>query len=187
MGVPLTSATSLHSRAASRNRNRSLAGEIKAVKQDYESAVKQFLVVRRFRSPVVESLGRLKEKSTIPQDIGSVVPGSTAAKTRPQSRRGPSSATVNGHARAGASRSFEEQRSSPGVSRSNSRGRGGVRGVHFQRQSSHDDIEVTPSQPEVGVDGALDDEQDGLSAEEALLRRIWGSREVYESGDPVQA
>ncbi|KAJ9607189.1 hypothetical protein H2200_008261 [Cladophialophora chaetospira] len=185
MGVPLASATSLHGRAASRNRNRSLAGEIKAVKQDYESAVKQLMVVRRFRSPMVESLNRLKDKSTLPQDIGSVAAGGAASKSRPQSRRGPNAPTVNGNTRAGISRSFEEQRSSPLASRSNSRGRGG-RGVHFQRQSSHDDIEVTPSQPDGSPDGAQDDEQFGLSPEEALVRRIWGSREVYESGEHGQ-
>ncbi len=169
-GMP--SATSLHSRAASRNRNRSLAGEIKAVKKDYDSAVKQLMVVRRFRSPMLESLGRLKEKSTLPQDVGNV-----ASRNRPQSRRGPSAPNVNGQPRAGASRSFEEQRSSPLTSRSNSRGRGGR--VHFQRQRSHDDIEVTPSQPD-GTDGAQDDEQD-------LIRRIWDSREVYDSGEHGQA
>ena len=186
MGAPLASAASLHGRAASRNRNRSLAGEAKAVKQDYESAVKQFLVVRRFRSPMIESLSRLKDKSTLPQDIGSAISGGTAAKSRPQSRRGPSTTTVNGHARPGVSQSFEEQRSSPLASRSNSRGRGGGR-VHFQRQSSPNDIDVTPSRSETGLDGAQDDEQDGLSPEEALIRRIWASREVYEPGDHAQA
>ncbi|ETI28075.1 hypothetical protein G647_00524 [Cladophialophora carrionii CBS 160.54] len=185
MGVPLASATSLHSRAASRNRNRSLAGEIKAVKQDYETAMKQFMVVRRFRSPMIESLNRLKEKNVLPQDIGMAATAGTASKSRPQSRRGPSANTVNGHAGAGISRSCEEQRSSPLASRSGSRGRGGR--VHFQRQGSHDDIEVTPSQPESGLDGAQDDEQFGLSPEEALVRRIWGSREVYEPGEHGQA
>ncbi|KIW73468.1 hypothetical protein PV04_01582 [Phialophora macrospora] len=185
MGVPLASATSLHSRAASRNRNRSLAGEIKAVKQDYETAMKHFMVVRRFRSPMIESLNRLKEKGALPQDIGMAASAGTAAKSRPQSRRGLSGNAVNGHARAVVSRSFEEQRSSPLASRSNSRGHGGR--VHFQRQSSHDDIEVTPSQPDGGLDGAQDDEQFGLSPEEALIRRIWGSREVYEPGEHGQA
>ncbi|EXJ64146.1 hypothetical protein A1O7_00482 [Cladophialophora yegresii CBS 114405] len=185
MGVPMASATSLHSRAASRNRNRSLAGEIKAVKQDYETAMKQFMVVRRFRSPMIESLNRLKDKNVLPPDIGMAASAGTASKSRPPSRRGPSATTVNGHTRVGVSRSFEEQRSSPLASRSNSRGRGGR--VHFQRQSSHDDIEVTPSQRNSGLDGAQDDEQFGLSPEEALVRRIWGSREVYDPTEHGQA
>lgn len=182
MGVPLSSATSLHGRAASRNRNRSLAGELKAVKQDYESAVKQFMVVRRFRSPMIESLSRLKEKTSLPQDIGLAAASGSAGKSRPQSRRGPSVTNVNGHARPAISRSFEDQTSSPLVTRSNSRGRGGR--VHFQRQSSHDDIEVTPSTG--GLDGAQDEEQFGLSAEEALIRRIWASRDVYDPGEHGQ-
>jgi hypothetical protein len=192
MGVAPGSVTSLHGRAASRNRNRSMAGEVKAVKQDYETATKHFLVVRRFRNPMLESLNRLKEKSAIPQDVGLAISGGAASKSsRPQSRRGPESSTsVNGHTRTGSSRSFEDQqqhRSMPSTGRSSSRGRGGATGsgrVHFQRQSSHDDIEVTPSQLDNNEMGSSpEDESFGASAEDALIRRIWGSREVYEPGD----
>ena len=185
MGLSLGSSTSLHSRAGSRSRSRplatgrTLAGEIKAVKQDYESSVKQLMVVRRFRSPIVESMNRLKETSVLPQDIGVIPSGGVASKSRPQSRRGLSATNANGHAKAGMSRSLEDKKSAPLASRSNSSGRGGR--VHFQRQSSHDDIEVTPSQG--SPDGNQDDEQDGLSPEEALIKRLWESREVYQPAD----
>ncbi|KAK5062458.1 hypothetical protein LTR84_004529 [Exophiala bonariae] len=184
IGMDVGSSTSLHSRTGSRSRNRNLAaggrtlaGEIKAVKQDYEGAVKQLTVVRRFRSPVVESMTRLKESGALPQDIGVSSASGIASKSRPQSRRGISSNNVNGHAKGGVSRSIEDRKLSL-TSRSSSRGGGRV---HFQRQTSHDDIEVTPSQG--SPDGLQDDEHDGLSPEEALLRRIWGSREVYDSGE----
>ncbi|KIX92625.1 uncharacterized protein Z520_11654 [Fonsecaea multimorphosa CBS 102226] len=180
MGMPLGSGTTLHGRAGSRNRNRSLAGEMKAAKQDYESAVKQLMVVRRFRSPLIESINRLKEQNSLPQDIGSVTSSGAFAKSRPQSRRGPSTTSVNGQARSGISRSFEDPKPSPLLSRSNSSRHPGR--VHFQRQRSHDDIEVTPSQG--NLDGAQDDEHFGLSPEEALIRRIWDSREVYDAGEP---
>ncbi|OAL22759.1 hypothetical protein AYO20_11108 [Fonsecaea nubica] len=183
MGLPLGSATALHGRAGSRNRTRSLAGEMKAAKQDYESAIKQLMVVRRFRSPLIESMNRLKEHNSLPQDIGSVTASGAIPKSRPQSRRGPSITSVNGHAKTGVSRSFDDTKPSPGMSRSNSTRHGGR--VHFQRQSSHDDIEVTPSQG--NGDGAQDDEHFGLSPEEALIRRIWDSREVYDAGDPGSA
>jgi hypothetical protein len=184
IGLDLGSSTSLHSRTGSRSRNRNLAagrtlaGEIRAVKQDYEGAIKQLTVVRRFRSPIVESMTRLKEGGAFPQDIGVVSAGGTFSKSRPQSRRGNSSHNVNGHAKSGVSRSLEDRKASPLASRSSSRGGGRV---HFQRQTSHDDIEVTPSQG--SLDELQDDEQDGLSPEEALLRRIWDSREVYDSGE----
>lgn len=186
IGLDLGSSTSLHSRTGSRSRNRNLAagrtlaGEIKAVKQDYEGAVKQLTVVRRFRSPVVESMTRLKESGALPQDIGVASTSGALAKSRPHSRRGQSSNTVNEHTKGGVSRSAEDRKPSPLASRSSSRGGGKV---HFQRQTSHDDIEVTPSQG--SLDELPDDEHDGLSPEEALLRRIWGSREVYDSGEQV--
>ncbi|KIX06011.1 uncharacterized protein Z518_03985 [Rhinocladiella mackenziei CBS 650.93] len=189
MGLNLGSSTSLHSRTGSKNRNRSLAGgrtltgDIKALKQDYENAIKQLTVVGRFRNPIVESMNRLKENNVLPPDIGVISPSGAFSKSRPQSRRGPSSFAVNGQAKASVSRSFEDKKPSPLVSRSCSRGRGGR--VHFQRQSSHDDIEVTPSQG--SPDGVQDDEQDGLSPEEALMRRIWESREVLDAGEPTSA
>lgn len=178
MGFPIGSSTSLHGPQASRSRNRSLAGELKAVKQDYETAVKHLMVVRRFRSPIVESMNRLREHNILPAEIGGVSPG-VATKGRPQSRREPSAATVNGHAKSGLSRSFDDSKSAPLASHSIGKARGGR--VHFQRQGSHDDIEVTPSQG--SPDENQIDERSGLSPEEALIRRIWDSREVYDAGE----
>lgn len=187
LGLNLGSSTSLHSRTGSRSRNRSLAGgrtlagELKAVKQDYESAVKQLTVVRRFRGPIVESMIRLKENSILPPEVG-VTPSSLPfSKSRPQSRRGLSASTVSGSAKTGVSRSLEDRKSVSSASRPHSGGRGSR--VHFQRQSSHDDIGVTPSQGSPSE--TQEDDQEGLTPEEALLRRIWDSREVYDAGDNV--
>lgn len=77
------------------------------------------------------------------------------------------------------------------VSRASSRSRGTGR-VHFQRQGSHDDIGLSRSRgsyEEKEVENEIDhDEEDqGLSAEEALLRRMWESRDVYEAPDRVAA
>lgn len=171
IGPSIGSSLSLHSRSGSRGRNRSLAEEMKAQKVDYETGIKQLTVVRRFRNPIVESMNRMKTSGTLAADIG-VVPH-RPAKSRPQSRRGMNVTATNGLAKAGVSRSLEDKRPSPLASRSNS-GK-----VHWQRQGSHDDIGVTPSQE--SPDGA--DEEDGMSPEEALMRRIWNSREVYDSGE----
>lgn len=185
MGLTLTpSSAALHGRGGSRTRTRSLAGEIKAVKQDYETAVKQLTVVRRFRNPMTESINRLKEKNALPQDIGVAASSGAFSKgDRPHSRRGPSAVSVNGHAKSGASRSLEDKKPTASTERPGGGSRGGR--VHFQRQTSHDDIEVTPSQG--SLDGVQDDDQYGLSPEEALIRRIWDSREVYDAGDSVPA
>lgn len=181
IGLNIGSSNSIHSRSGSRGRNRGLAGEIKAQKQDYETAVKQLTVVRKFRNPVVDSLHRLKDYGVLPVDVGTTTPAGAASKSRPQSRRGvPSATNLNGTMRNGVSRSFEDKKSSPLASRSPSRARGSGR-VHFQRQGSHDDIGITPSQ--TSPYGLEDDEQDGLSPEEAILRRLWESREIYDPGE----
>ena len=175
IGLSVGSSLSLHSRSGSRGRNRSLAEEMKAQKVDYETGMKQLTVVRRFRNPIVESLNRMKASGALAADIGVIPHG--PAKSRPQSRRGINAATPNGPAKTGVSRSLEDKRPSPLASRSNS-GK-----VHWQRQGSHDDIGVTPSQE--SPDGG--DEEDGMSPEEALMRRIWNSREVYDSGEATMA
>ena len=171
IGPSIGSSLSLHSRSGSRGRNRSLAEEMKAQKVDYETGIKQFTVVRRFHNPIVESMNRMRASGTLAADIGVVPHG--PPKGRPQSRRGINVTPANGPAKAAVSRSLEDKRPSPLASRSNN-GK-----VHWQRQESHDDIGVTPSQD--GPDGA--DEEDGMSPEEALMRRIWNSREVYDPGE----
>ncbi|KAK4946913.1 hypothetical protein LTR10_014055 [Elasticomyces elasticus] len=180
------SSTSLHSRTSSRNRNRSLAGgrslagELKAVKPDYETAVKQVMVVRKFRSPIMESVSRLKESNILPPELGRVHSNLASSKGRPFSRRGYSTTSANGTLKTGTSKSPERKRPLL-ASRSSSRSHVGR--VHFERRNSHDDIEVTPAQG--SPDDAEDDEEEGLSAEEALIRRIWDSREVYDSGESI--
>lgn len=174
IGLSVGSSLSLHSRSGSRGRNRSLAEEIKAQKVDYEAGIKQLTVVRRFRNPVLESLARMKASGAIPADIGVVTAGN--AKSRPQSRRNVTSAP-NGPIKNGVSRSLDDKKSSPLASRPTSRGQGGR--VHFQRQGSHDDIGITPSAESPGVA----DEEEGMSPEEAIMRRIWNSREVYDPGE----
>jgi len=178
IGLSFGSSVSLQSRSGSRGRGRSLAGEVKAIKQDYDTAVKQLTVVKRFRNPLLESVNRLKDSGVLPADMGVAAPTGALSKSRPPSRRGPGETAINGNGlvKPTASRSFEEKKSLPLASRSSSRAQSGR--VHFQRQSSHDDIEVTPSQG--GPDEPEDDEQDGISPEQALIRRIWDSREVYD-------
>ncbi|KAJ9642636.1 hypothetical protein H2204_002284 [Knufia peltigerae] len=177
IGLSIGSSTSLHSRTSSRNRNRSLAGgrslagDLKAIRKDYENAVKQITVVRKFRSPIIESMHRLKEDNAVPAELGQGSSAIPTSKSRPASRRGPSTTTINGQ-------SFGDKKPAL-VSRSSHRTSHSGR-VHFQRQSSHENMGVTPSQ--VSPDDVQDDEG-GLSPEEALIRRIWESREVYEAGD----
>ena len=191
------SSSSLPSRSGSQGHRVQSAGsasEAKAVKRDYEAATKQLSVVRRFRNPILEGLNRLKDLGTLPIDTGAVTPASmtpAAGVKRPPSRRGLSNGniSINGGVGAkGLSRSFEEKRTPPMVSRPSSRGRGaaGSGRVHFRRQGSHDDIGLSRSRGSYDEDadavgeGSGEGEEDGsgLSAEEALLRRMWESREV---------
>ena len=188
-GLTFGSSASLHSRAGShgrRDRSVGMSIDEKAIKRDYEAATKQLSVVRRFRNPVLESLNRLKERGVLATG-GATTPASTKSG-RPPSRRGlnSSAALTNGSGKQ-MSRSFEEQRPLPMVSRPSSRGRGAGR-VHFQRQGSHDDIGLSRSKG--SADGEdLDREQEeeaGISAEEALLRRMWESRDVYDSRERIR-
>ena len=173
---------------------------MKAVRRDFEATVKQMGVVRRFRNPVLESLQRLKDLGILPAETGVLplkgAPSATAAK-RPPSRRGLSNASGNGNPTIGGtvtngiSRSLEDKPPSPMTSRTSSRGRGAGH-VRFQRQGSHDDIGLSRSRgsyDEQEVEDRVDpDEEDpGVSSEEALLRRMWESREVYDPGERVRA
>lgn len=197
------SSASLHSRSGSRGRRDRAAGaggDVKAVKRDYETTVKQLGVVRRFHNPVLESVQRLKDLGILPPDRGVLPPkGASSATTtkRPPSQRGLSNANGNGSlnlggaATNGISRSLEEKPPLPMASRTSSRGRGAGH-VRFQRQGSHDDIGLSRSRgsyEEHEVDHHVDpDEEDpGVSPEEALLRRMWESRDVYHPGEGVGA
>jgi hypothetical protein len=192
------SSASLHSRSGSRgrrDRTTGAGGDAKAVKRDYEATVKQMGVVRRFRNPVLESLHRLKDLGILPPEMGIMPPKgatSTTAAKRPPSRRGLSNASGNsnlhmgGAVTNGVSRSLEEKPPSPMASQTSSRGRGASQ-VRFQRQGSHDDIALSRSrgsyeEQEVEDRDDPDEEDPGVSPEEALLRRMWESREVYARG-----
>lgn len=192
-GAGFGSSVSLHSRSGSRghrDRSAGAGGDLKAVKRDYDVAVNQLGVVRRFRNPVLEGLQRLKDLGILTYEAGSATPGgatSAVAGKRPPSRRGLSNVngtgTIGGLVTRGVSRSFEEKRPSPMISRASSRSRGAGR-VHFQRQGSHDDIGLSRSrgsyeEQEVASEVDHDEEEPGISAEEALLRRMWESRDVY--------
>ena len=191
LGLGFGSSASLHSRSGSRgrrDRSAAAAGDAKVLKRDYEAAGKHLSVVRRFRNPIVESLNRLKEAGLLSSETGIVTTGNAASALgkRPPSRRGLSSnhSNINGTATKGLSRSFEENRPSPMLSRSSSRGTGAGR-VHFRRQGSHDDIGLSRSRGSYDeeVEDEAGHEDNGISAEEALLRRMWESREVYDSGE----
>jgi hypothetical protein len=198
-GFGLGSSASLHSQSGSRGRRDRSAGagsDVKAVKRDYEASVKQMGVVRRFRNPVLESLQRLKGLGVLPPESGVLPPkGATSATAtkRPPSRRGQSNVSGNGNpvvggaAPNGLSRSLEEKPASPMASGTSGRSRGGGQ-VRFQRQGSHDDIGLSRSrgsydEGEVEERADPDDEDSGVSPEEALLRRMWESREVYDRGE----
>lgn len=172
MAYGFGSSAALHSRASSRGRTRSLAEDAKDMAKKYEVASKQLEVVQRFRSPVLDSLKRLKGSGALPSDIGVVAPA--AVKSRPQSRRGLSHAT-------NAGTSPEDKRPTSMSSRPPSRGGSGR--VHFQRQGSHDDIGLSRSRGSDGDHDALD----GVTEEEALIRRIWETREVYDPNEGIEA
>lgn len=176
MAYGFGSSAALHSRASSRGRTRSLAEDVKDMAKKYEIASKQLEVVQRFRSPVLDSLKRLKASGVLPSDIGIVAP--VAMKSRPQSRRGLSQIT-NASAKS-AGTSPEDKKPASISSRPSSRGR--LNRVHFQRQGSHDDIGLSRSR---GSDGDHD-VTDDITEEEALIRRIWESREVYDPGEGIE-
>jgi hypothetical protein len=198
-GFGFGSSASLHSQSGSRGRRDRSAGagsDVKAVKRDYEASMKQMSVVRRFRNPVLESLQRLKDLRVLPAESGVLPPkgaNSATATKRPPSRRGQSNASGNGNVIVGGavtngiSRSLEDKPASPMASKTSSQSRGGSR-VRFQRQGSHDDIGLSRSrgsydEGEIEERADPDDEDSGVSPEEALLRRMWESREVYDPGE----
>lgn len=179
MALSVGSSVSVHSRSASKGRTRSMAGEYKAIKQDYENAVKQLTVVRRFRNPVLESLNRLKRPAgVLPNEMGAqaVTRSAKLDQKRPQSRHGRTPSTVPAVAptnvadrdHSGTGREHTKQVAFRPTAHRDSR-------VSFQlsRQGSHDDILATSaSSPEAHQD----DLDAGLSPKEALIRRMWESR-----------
>jgi hypothetical protein len=192
LGSGFPSATSLHSRQGSRGRLE--AGAKGQLKADYEAAAKQLGGVTRFRNPIIEALNRLKERGVLPGDLG-LVSSRPADLKRPPSRRGQVGLTMkpgsersnmNGDVPMGLSRSFEEKRPSPMTSRPGSQGTVKVR-FGLQRQGSHDDLGVERRQSEegdeVGGDGeGRADSGHVMSAEAALLRRMWDAGGMYDEG-----
>ncbi|KKY24371.1 hypothetical protein UCRPC4_g02481 [Phaeomoniella chlamydospora] len=170
--VPL----SLRARSASRVRGRSSQDNFKAAKRDYESASSQLEVIKRFRNPIAEALHRLQEMEVIPDQDDKI---SNKFKDRPISRAGSRkslnyrTATTEGRTTQGHEDRSEGREKEPRVA---SRGR-----VRFERQGSHDDIGLSRSHGDEEVDEAEAEGEDPVSAEEALLRRIWESRDVYEA------
>ncbi|RMZ81702.1 hypothetical protein DV737_g2431, partial [Chaetothyriales sp. CBS 132003] len=158
------SSLSLHGRTGSRGGGggvpRALSDGLKAHKMNYETGVKHLVVVRRFRNPIVESLQRLKDDDAISSADPASAPATIStsnSRNRPPSRRGLH------HAGAG---------------------------VRFQAPSDpHDsdiDIGITPAHdsPDGMMMGEFDD---GMTPYEALMRRLWNSREVFDPGEVVMA
>jgi hypothetical protein len=173
MAFGFGSSTGLHSRASSRGRTRSLAEDVKDMVKKYEVASKQLEVVHRFRSPVLDSLKRLKASGVLPSDIGVVAP--SGSKSRPQSRRGLS------HMSAKSTGTSPEE----GRPQSRPESGGAVGRVQFQRQGSHDDIGLSRSRGSDGEHDGMGVGIDGVTEEEALMRRMWESREVYDPGEGI--
>jgi len=172
MALSVGSSISVHSRSASKGRTRSMAGEYKAIKQDYENAVKQLTVVRRFRNPVLESLTRIKQTGgVLPNGTGDQ-PATRPAKPdqkRPLSRHGrtPSAAPALAATNVADRDPTKQVAFRPSAHRDSR--------VSFQlsRQGSHDDILTTSAGSPEAHQHDLDD---GLSPNEALIRRMWESR-----------
>jgi len=177
MALSVGSSVSVHSRSASKGRNRSMAGEYKAIKADYENAVKQLTVVRRFRNPVLESLNRLKQSGGVLSTEASTntVP-SKADQKRPPSRHGrmastrPAASTTNIAERDHAGAGEEHPKS---VALKQSAHRDSRVSFQLSRQGSHDDILTTSAG---SPDAHHHDLDDGLPPKEALIRRMWESR-----------
>ena len=166
-----------------RTRSRSRGGvrggiDSKAAMRSYESANSQLEVIKRFRNPVVEALNRLRESGSFPEHSDK---GSNVTKDRPMSRAGSrksQSVKTIGTEKDHLPDNEGRQPTGVGSSRPSSRGR-----VRFQRQGSHDDIGLSRSHGEEDFEetGLENEDGDDVNAEEALLRRTWESREVYEA------
>lgn len=167
----------LRARSASRGRGRTGHDLQKAAQRNYDSACAQLEVVKRYRNPVAEALTRLKEMGILAEKEEK---SNLGQKDRPVSRAGSrKSLTINTD--GGKTTTSEGNLSAvttPRHERTPSRGR-----VRFERQGSHDDIGLSRSHGEDDFDDpelAAEGEETG-NAEEALLRRMWESREVYEA------
>ncbi|RMZ90385.1 hypothetical protein DV736_g2382, partial [Chaetothyriales sp. CBS 134916] len=208
------SSLSLHGRTGSRGGGgapHSLTDGLKAHKMNYDTGVKHFLVVRRFRNPILESVQRLKDDDAInsTDPAGTPTTGASNKKNRPPSRRGLDQyhhllqnhdGSANGSSNVGTSispaaataaatvarRPAEPKKPTPLFApRSSTRGGAGA-GVRFQVPSdppeSEIDIGITPAHdsPDGMMIGEFDD---GMTPYEALMRRLWNSREVFDPGE----
>ncbi|KAK5103044.1 hypothetical protein LTS08_003847 [Lithohypha guttulata] len=195
-----------HSHGKGVGRTKSMVVEMKAIKQDYEASVKQLTVIRRFRNPVLESLHRLRHTGSLPIETPKAghLPSKTNAEQhkRPPSRHGNRSgvaahdASEANHAQRNAPPRIPTTQTDPESTRATTAPRaskvsfaaaphtqaqprpGGARDskVTFQlsRQESQDDILIASPDRSGPVGG--DEYSDGLSPEEALIRRMWESR-----------
>lgn len=200
MGFSAGSSASLHSRTHSHGkgpgRTKTVVGDTKTLQRDYETAVKQLTVVRRFRNPVLESLERIRQAGNVPAKTSNIPSQSkmtTGSSKRPPSRHGnrltdlqttetnqnttrkplfdsQSSTTTVDCSQRGSKVSFA------GPASAQSRQSGGRDSrVTFQlsRQNSHEDM-LTSSRG--SPDAGIDDDSEGVSPGEALIRRMWESR-----------
>jgi len=136
--------------------------------KQYEQACLEYAVVRRYRNPLGEALGRLEH-----------VPGVKEMRERriqlerPKSRAG-ERISVGGDGKMGLSQSLRDDRRLKG----NGRGEGRVRFEIGSKDDSgiggHDDS---------NDDDDNDDDGDGEEGVDQLVRRIWDSRIDTSSGD----
>ena len=184
MGIVPGSSLSLHSRTGSRGGRirTSAADDAKMLKADYEAGAKQLSVVRRFRNPTLESMTRLKERKILLSELGTGAPH-TADKARPPSRRGHQTPTIVNGILSKPTPTPASRSSNPTSDSENKKPTPAPAGrVHFQpppqRQASHEGLGVTPSQNSDDVVGP-DSDDDGMSVEESMMRRLWQTREVW--------
>ena len=178
LALSVGSSVSLHSRSASKSRPRGVAGEPKAFKQDYESAVRQLVVIRRFRNPIIESVTRIKQQSQIPSSVPISPQKTDQNSKRPSSRRDqtglPSKRQTTSNETASIHQTPPDGRSLAFRTGEIRSGQGRER-VTFQlsRNGSHEDILQTASNAHnTHQDGGNED----TASEDALIRRMWESR-----------
>lgn len=208
-GAPLRHMSNARGQSRGHDVVRSDAASI-TVKQDYDLAEAHLDVVRRFRNPVIEAIGRLKERKLL--NLG---PEFEPAPKKPPNRRSwglksdlnlaaraPTNKTmkvedINDHS---SHLSHPDETSTNGTqSRGNSALFAEMSGTRrFRRQGSHDDIGLSRSQGSSDRIYDGQEEDNGLpgsakvaggsqmAVDAQMMRRIWESREVYETTEDTR-
>ena len=171
---PVQGPLALRARSASRGRSRGGQDTAKVAKKDYDSVKAQLEVIKRYRNPMVEALHRLQDLEILPKvEDKNAAGGKSRPVSRAGSRRHSLAKSTTGNV---AYHTVGDGLETNGHDRVPSRGR-----VRFERQGSHEDIGLSRSDGQEAEDAELDGIENSIHAEEALIRRMWESRAVYET------